>query len=64
MYKNWKFDFWYILNHKQKQTNQKLKNEKIYKNIKAKTQQQQEKTQSNSFWHTFSIKFITKNLLW
>ena len=49
--------------NKNKKT-KKLENEKIYKNIKAKQQQQQENTQSNSFWHTFYIKFITKNLLW
>lgn len=48
--------------NKNKKT-KKLENEKIYKNIKAKQQQQQENTQSNSFWHTFYIKFITKNLL-
>lgn len=52
----------YLNKNKNKQT-KKLENEKIYKNIKAKQQQQEENTQSNSFWHTFYIKFITKNLL-
>lgn len=50
----------YLTKNKNKQT-KKLNNEKIHKNIKARTQQQQqENTQSNSFWHTFILNSLPK----